>query len=257
MTYLFDQLVSLKLQLKNRVMLFLDYDGTLTPIVETPDKARLSKGAKNLLIALSKTPKFQLTIISGRGLADVEQLVGVKNITYVGNHGFEIKGPGMDYQGTVNPAYKVLVDFLKKEIALRFSALPAVFIEDKGMSICVHYRRVNSDQAAIVEYILYQMTQVYMMRKELALIWGKRVCEIKPPHDWNKGKAVQWVLERQHSFPVYIGDDTTDEDAFIALKDHGITVYVGNEDYSHAKYYVKDPDDVIRFLRFLHQGKVE
>ncbi len=256
MIYLLNEAEALKKRSSGQqIMLFLDFDGTLTPIVETSDKARLSKSAKEALEAFSDFPKFQLIVISGRSLVDIQDRVGVKDIIYAGNHGFEIKGPGMAFEVPVPSAYKILLEHLKKEINNKLADFPGAFLEDKGVTISVHYRQVSLELGVVLEHLFYRMTKSYFDKNEIYISLGKKVFEIRPPIGWNKGKAVMWILERKKGFPVYIGDDTTDEDAFGELKDIGTTVYVGEAKSSCAQYYLNNTDEVVKFLAFLREAE--
>lgn len=257
MKYLWEDPDVLKVIAANqKVSLFLDYDGTLTPITETPEKAQLSLTTKHELQMLSQITKYQVTIISGRALENVRHLVGIDGINYVGNHGYEIMLPGVEVGSLATHEYYELLERLKNEISQKLAEFPGAFIEDKGVTISVHYRQVSFDQAVVVEHALYRIAQGYFDRNEVQINLGKKVFEIRPPLDWNKGKAVLWILERQKGFPVYIGDDTTDEDAFLAIKGMGITVYVGKKDQasSCAQYYLNNTGEVIKFLEYLREA---
>lgn len=236
------------------IILFLDFDGTLTPIVETPAKAFLSEEVKSVINALSKKLKIQLVVISGRSLNDIQQRVGIEEIIYVGNHGFEIKGLGMAFVWEPSTSYKDFLELLKKEIEHDLITCPNVFIEDKGITLSIHYRQVDQEQEIAVEEALYRLTQPYIANGEIHINIGKKVFEIKPPLHWDKGKAVMWILERRNGFPVYIGDDTTDEDAFLILKNTGITIHVGDRKDSYAQYCLKNTDEVIQFLKLLNEA---
>ena len=255
--FLEDMEVLQRIATADKIELFLDYDGTITPIVETPEKARLLKSTKEILQQLSKLPKYQITIISGRAIDDIRSLVGIASINYVGNHGYEMMVPGVEIENLASPGYYDLLNSLKNEINNKLIDFPGAFIEDKGVTISIHYRQVNPDQAVILEHVLYRMTQPGFESNKIRFNMGKKVFEIRPPLDWDKGKAVEWILEKQNGFPIYIGDDTTDEDAFFALKDKGITVYVGSQyrEFSCAQYFLNSTDEVIKFLAYLCEVK--
>lgn len=258
MKHLLEDLDIIEKRIKaQRIALFLDYDGTLTPIVETPDKALLQSSVRELLQQLSKIPEIQLTIISGRALNDVRALVDVEGIGYVGNHGYEMMVPGVESDPLASSAYNDLLERLKMVINEKLAQFPGSFLEDKGITISVHFRLINPDQAVVLEQLLYRMVQPYFDNGELRFNMGKKVFEIKPPLDWDKGKAVLWILEKQQSLPIYLGDDTTDEDAFTVLKDAGITVYVGSQyrQLTSAKYYLNNPAEVAKFLEYLREVK--
>ena len=278
MEYLFLHLDRLKNRLSGKfILLFLDYDGTLTPIVETPAKAVISKERKDLLDKLSTNPHCRVAIISGRALSDIKSLVGLKNIIYAGNHGLEIESPKIKFsrlpfdirrdpamagESQVSPRLKSIVRHIYEDAVSKFSKIKGVLIEDKGLTISVHYRLV--DEKDIQEFlgIFNEITDPYIVRGKIKINSGKKVYEIRPPVMWDKGKVVLWLLARQQFlsgenkiFPVYIGDDVTDEDAFKVLKKKGLTIFVGEQVNSEAQYYLKTAEEVTEFLRLIRDLK--
>ncbi|MDP2924407.1 MAG: trehalose-phosphatase [Candidatus Omnitrophota bacterium] len=256
MRYLFADWQRLKERIKrNRPFIFLDYDGTLTPIVETPQKAILPEETKEILIRLSRRPKCKLAIISGRALKDIKKLIGIKNIIYAGNHGFELEGPKIKFKNSFAQKYQKLFRRIKEDLENKLSKIKDVFIEDKGYSLSLHYRLVKEEDIPLVKTIFHETIIIPCVKGQLKIFMGKKVFEIRLPSDWDKGKAVLWLLARQQFglkdnkvFPIYIGDDITDEDAFKALRNKGLTVFVGNPKKSQANYYVKNTWEVKEFL---------
>lgn len=259
MDYLYQQLDKIKESLRNKfILLLLDYDGTLTPIVEAPQQAAISRQTKELLQELSKSPGCALGIISGRSLEDIKNSVGIKDIIYAGNHGLEIEGPQIKFESQITPRLKSVIRNIAKEVTKRLSGIKGVLIEDKRLSLSVHYRLVDKKDMPVFEKILFEVTSPYAVRDKIKINCGKKVYEIRPPVKWDKGKVVLWLLARQQfilgeksAFPVYIGDDISDEDAFKVLKRKGLTVFVGEPASSKADYYVKDAKEVSRFLRLI------
>ncbi|PIP19379.1 MAG: trehalose-phosphatase [Candidatus Omnitrophica bacterium CG08_land_8_20_14_0_20_41_16] len=257
MNYLFTQFSRIKELLRDKfILLLLDYDGTLTPIVETPEKAVISKKAKELLQKLSKNHNCKLAIISGRSLKDIKNIVGIKDIIYAGNHGLEIEGPEIKFRTPVSPRSKEVIGNVYKRITNKLSRIKGVLIEDKGLAISAHYRRVNNKDVPEFKRIFGEITAPFVIRDKIKITKGKKVFEIKPPVKWTKGSAALWFLARQkfalgedNVFPVYIGDDITDEDAFRALKNKGLTIFVGEPVDSAADYYVKNTKEAIKFLK--------
>jgi len=247
----------LEKKLSNKyIMLFLDYDGTLTPIVSTPEKAFISQGVKELLNELSKSPKCKLAIISGRSLSDIRVLVGLKDIIYAGNHGLEIEGPKIKFESQVSQRLKSIIRHIYEDAVSKLSKIKGVLIEDKGLTISVHYRLVAKKDIQQFLSIFNEITDPSIVRGKIKINAGKKVYEIRPPVMWDKGKVVLWFLVRQQFLleknkilPVYIGDDVTDEDAFKVLKNKGITIFVGNPKPSYAQYYLKDTNEVKEFLK--------
>lgn len=257
MEYLFTHWNELKDKLSNKsIFMFLDYDGTLVPIVETPDKAVISTDVKELLHKLSKNPACSIAIISGRALKDIKNLVGLKDIIYAGNHGLEIEGPKIRFESQVSPKLKSIIRQIKENLENKLSGIKGVFIEDKGLTISVHYRLVDKKAIPLLENIFTELVKPYTIRDKIKINSGKKVYEVKPPVTWDKGKIVSWLLARQQFaqgedkvFPIYIGDDVTDEDVFRVLKNKGLTIFVGEPGLSGAQYYLKDTEEVIRFIK--------
>ena len=263
MEYLFSHRNKLKDGLKDKfVLLFLDYDGTLTPIVETPDKAIISQNIKDLLNKLSTSPHCRVAIISGRALSDIKGLVGLKDIIYAGNHGLEIEGPKIKFESQLSPRLKSIIRHIYEDAVSKLSKIKGVLIEDKGLTISVHYRLVDKQDIQEFLSIFAEITDPYIVRDKIRINSGKKVYEIRPPVMWDKGKVVLWLLARQQFlsgknkiFPVYIGDDVTDEDAFKVLKKKGLTIFVGEKAGSAAQYYLKTTEEVTEFLRLIFDLK--
>lgn len=257
MRYLFNEWQKIKDALAGRqIFLFLDYDGTIVPLASTPDRAIIPAGAKRLLQQLSKKPNLNLAIISGRALGDLKNMVGIRNITYSGNHGLEIVGPRIKYQNRAFIRYRPLMKKIYRRLSEALSGIKGVLIENKGLSLSVHYRLVDKHRISEVKALVYEALIEDVRKNKIRVRLGKMVFEITPPIKWDKGKIVLWLLTRAQAalgdkevYPIYIGDDTTDEDAFRSLRNRGLTVAVGRGSGSHAKYYLCDTREVIEFLR--------
>ncbi|MCF8085680.1 MAG: trehalose-phosphatase, partial [Desulfohalobiaceae bacterium] len=236
-----------------RVALFLDYDGTLTPIVSRPEDATLSSDMHSILSYL--TEKCVVAVISGRGLADARKLVDVKGLYFAGSHGFEIEGPGgvrmeVEEAGESLPALDQAESDLRREL----EKIEGSQVERKKFSIAVHYRNVDPERAPEVEACVDRVLErAGGLRKGL----GKKVFELRPDIKWDKGEAVRWLLrelelDQYGVVPIYIGDDVTDEDAFRAFLQKGITLVVGNESRpTFAKYQLGSVGEVRAFLSML------
>jgi trehalose-phosphatase len=236
-----------------RLALFLDYDGTLTPIVERPELAIMSEETRATVKALAE--HCTVAIISGRDRRDVERLVNLDALFYAGSHGFDIAGPhGWHTEHEPAAAYVPVID--RAETALReaLASVKGAILERKKYSVAVHYRLVadgdvNTVQKAINVALSHQ--------PELRKMDGKKVYDLQPRIDWDKGKAVLWLLQALDLLhgtvlPIYVGDDITDEDAFKVLHDLGIGVVVGeNSRPTTARYALKNPDEVHSFLQRL------
>ncbi|GMT47084.1 MAG: hypothetical protein IEMM0007_0650 [bacterium] len=246
--YLFDHGSLIKEKLaRHKLFLFLDYDGTLTPIVESPEKAVLSEEIRSLIMQLKE--RFPVAIISGRTLQDVRERVGIEGLVYAGNHGAEIWDGKKTF---ISPEFSVnkdqLKDFLNR-LSEALSHIQGVLIEDKGITASIHYRKVRIKYLGEFLNIFWSIANDY--KDVFRITSGKKVFEIRPLNAWNKGDAVRWIWENpgRERLPVYIGDDTTDEDAFRVLKGNGISVCIGCS--PEADYYLKSQKDVREFLQFL------
>ncbi|MDO8580477.1 MAG: trehalose-phosphatase [Candidatus Omnitrophota bacterium] len=238
--------------------MFLDYDGTLTPIVERPELAILSRETKEVLEKLIRNERFHVFVVSGRAMADVKMLVGIDNIVYIGNHGLEIEGAGIDFGEFPFARFREVLEYLKLEINKELIFFKGAFIEDKGLGLSVHYRMLNLKEESIFKIFFERITKEFSSRNEIRIVQGKKVFEIRPPIEWDKGKAVLWLLKaheeamnNQKAVAVYIGDDQTDEDAFKALNKIATTIHIGNPQSTAAKYFLESPQDVTKFLRCL------
>ena len=237
----------------SHTILFLDYDGTLVPICREPALAQLSLDTKKVLRDLSRHPRYSVGIISGRSLREVRKLVGSAHLFYAGNHGFE-----MVFQNRVwaHPSLKVCTPELKKIVRkLRYHtrAINGMYIENKKITVSVHYRNVSDQSPGRILKIVAQVVEPFSQHFTIAR--GKKVFEVRPRIDWDKGKAVEELtrLSALQSKPlkVYIGDDQTDEDAFGVLAPEDISIRVGYKKGSAARYFCRGSGEVVSFLKKL------
>ncbi|MDT8404738.1 trehalose-phosphatase [Sulfuriflexus sp.] len=233
--------------------LFLDYDGTLTPIVSHPDDAILSEAMRHVLRSLAGLCK--LAIVSGRDLNDVRNRVGIDGIWYAGSHGFDIAGPGgnrAEYQQ--GREYLPALDAAEQTLRARLADVPGCLVERKHFSIATHYRQVAQGQEATVKQAV---DETHAGHPELRLTSGKKIFELQPAIDWDKGKAIRWLMQALdldfiRFTLIYIGDDVTDEDAFRELETQGIGILVTQEQQpTRATYRLDDPAAVEGFLERL------
>ncbi|MDH3670522.1 MAG: trehalose-phosphatase [Gammaproteobacteria bacterium] len=236
-----------------RPAVFLDYDGTLTPIVDRPELAIMTSEMRATIRVLATV--CPTAIVSGRGLADVAALVKLEELIYSGNHGFEISTPGTStVHSDKGKPFTEAVAAISEHIAQEIADIDGAFVENKTYSLSVHYRLVAPQRVAEIEGVVDAALTDY---PNLHKRHGKKVFEIRPKIDWDKGKAVLLLLQTlaldgPEVVPIYIGDDITDEDAFRALKGRGIGVLVGTEEReSVADYILHDTDETQRFLHVL------
>jgi trehalose-phosphatase len=231
-----------------RAAVFLDYDGTLTPIVSHPEDAWLSESMRQTLQSLAA--HVPVAVLSGRDLDDVRGRVLVDGIVYAGSHGFDIAGAG-GLRRELGVAYLPVLDSAETELREALDEIPGAQLERKHFSVAAHYRNVNENDASSVALAV---DAVAARHRELRRMDGKKVYELLPDIDWNKGKAMLWLLETlclhgRNALPIYIGDDSTDEDAFRALEQRGIGVLVSEQSPpTAARYSLKNPAEVDEFL---------
>jgi len=233
--------------------IFLDYDGTLTPIVDDPTEARLDDTTREVLQRLAK--HMFVAIISGRGIEDVREMAGIDNLTYAGSHGFEISdGSGYFDEDDRKEQFLSTLKKAEEDLETATKDIPGVQIERKPFAIAVHYRGAAEKAIADAEK---QFNTIIDQHDELKKTSGKKIFELRPDVDWDKGKALQTMLSRFHVdcsriTPLYIGDDTTDEDAFRCIGNSGITILVSDHPRpTRARYILRDPTEVTSFLERL------
>jgi len=241
----------------NHVLLLADYDGTLTPIVGRPEEAVLSSGIKDKLLSLSIKPAFTVGIISGRALLEVKSLVGIEGIYYAGNHGLEIKGPGLKFIHPAAQATRSEIAALIRQLSTRLGNIEGVIIEDKGLSLSLHYRLVKDSEEHIAIETFQQLTSPLLNSGKIRVTTGKKVLEVRPPIDWDKGKALETISKkiaerynREQLLTIYLGDDKTDEDAFRVIHHPGgWGIFIGQENTpSCAEYFLNSTLEVETFL---------
>jgi trehalose 6-phosphate phosphatase len=262
MQYLFESWVNISHRLKSadNILFLADYDGTLTPIVDKPELAVLSQEMKNLLRILAKNKRYTIGIISGRALADLKNKVGIEGIIYAGNHGLEIEGFGTSFFEPIAEEMRPFLHMLNQALSVTLRGIKGVFVENKGLTLSVHYRMVKGAEEKNVSDAFQRITDPLRVTGKIRITRGKRVYEIRPPIDWGKGKAIAWLIAKLKNsskkgriLPIYLGDDLTDEDGFKMInKKRGISIFIGAEgNPSEAQYFLKSPEEVAKFLNML------
>ncbi|XP_057457008.1 trehalose-phosphate phosphatase A-like isoform X2 [Lotus japonicus] len=259
-----------------RIALFLDYDGTLSPIVDNPDCAFMSD---HMRAAVKKVAEyFPTAIISGRSRDKVNEFVGLTELYYAGSHGMDIIGPvrqsvsdnhtnciirSTDKQGKEVNLFQPAAEFVPMINEVRESLIECTKdikgarVEDNKFCVSVHYRNVDEKNWNLVGQRVNDVLKGY---PRLRLTHGRKVLEVRPVINWDKGKAVTFLLESlgldncDDVLPIYIGDDRTDEDAFKVLREgnkgYGILVSSAPKE-SNAIYSLRDPPEVMEFLKSL------
>lgn len=242
-----------------RPVLFLDYDGTLAPIVTDPAKAVMSEVTRNCLGKLATI--INVAIVSGRDRKDVEARVGFRNLIYAGSHGYDISGPdNFTYQQPEGNDAVVYLDQATKNLSEQLKSIPGAVVERKKYAIAVHYRNVEEKNVEKVINAVDNELKKYIKLKKGE---GKKILELKPGADWHKGKAVLWLMEtlnftKDNFIPVFIGDDITDEDALKSIEKDGLGILVGSHGQETAATFRLDSiEEVNSFLKMLYKEMLD
>jgi trehalose 6-phosphate phosphatase len=234
---------------RGRLVLLLDFDGTLAPIVARPEMAAMPKRTRRALDALMALPGMEVAVVSGRGLADVRERAAIPGIAYAGNHGMEIEGAGLHRIHPEAAAARPELQEVAREIGYVLGAIDGAFVEDKGLTLSIHYRQAADREAEVRDAVLGAVDG----RPGLKVTEGKMVLEVRPRVEWDKGRAALFLLDQMRppeGAPVlYLGDDRTDEDAFRALKGwspsaEGVLIADPLPAESAARSFLRDPAEV-------------
>jgi len=229
---------------------FLDYDGTLTPIVARPELAVLAPEMRAAVRRLAQS--VPVAVVSGRDLADVRSRVALGELYYAGSHGFDIAGPGGEqFQHPSAVGALAALDAAELELRAALAPIEGALLERKRFSLAAHYRLVRTGEAGAVEQAVREALGRHAGLREGR---GKMVIELLPAFAWDKGAAVLWLLRAiagalAEPLPVYVGDDLTDEDAFRAVAGKGIGIVVLQEPRATlASYRLRDVAEVQSLL---------
>ncbi|MCW5698238.1 MAG: trehalose-phosphatase [Rhodospirillales bacterium] len=236
---------------------FLDYDGTLTPIVDRPEDAIISESMRDAVRGLAT--RCPVCVVSGRDRPVVQELMGLDNLIVAGSHGFDIWSPtGGSIEKEHGGEFATLLEDVNKQLHAVMDPIEGALVEPKKTSVAAHYRLVAEDERPKVKAIVDQILAAHP--DHLKVTPGKMVYEIQPKIDWDKGKAVLYLLEalkldRDDVMPMYFGDDITDEHAFAALEGRGIGVFVGHADdpevggrTTYADFILHTMEEVEQFM---------
>jgi trehalose 6-phosphate phosphatase len=223
--------------------LFLDFDGTLVKLRSHPSQVRCPARVRRILSRLVQHPKLYVAIVSGRRVRTLRRLLRVKGLQYFGLHGAERGGRRM----MLSKRTSARLDHIKRSAAGQLGSFPRVWVEDKGLSLAVHYRHARPSVARAAGRALAKLLKPW--RDAFQVARGSRVWEVLPREVPGKSAAVKDALRGlPERIPVvYVGDDGTDEAVFAALTGQ-ITVRVGRGGRTRARYCVRTPDEVLRFL---------
>jgi trehalose-phosphatase len=234
----------------HKLILFLDYDGTLSETTPDVSNARPVAGAAEMISRLALRPeRFRVVVISGRQTQEVARLLGIsRGITFVGNHGLEIMESDGTRRMAVDPgAFMPALDAVRVWLRTNVPDRAGFVIEDKGCGVALHYRLADPGPALSLRMRLAEFVRAHA--PALKIGEGKMVIEAIP-RQANKGEAVRALMNGvEERMAVYFGDDVTDEDAFFALRESGVTIKVSAQPRpSWARYRVASPHEVAAAL---------
>ncbi|KAK9983016.1 hypothetical protein SO802_032541 [Lithocarpus litseifolius] len=260
---------------EKQMVLFLDYDGTLSPIVNNPDQAFMSTEMRSAVREIGE--HFPTAIISGRSRDKVFQFVRLNNIYYAGSHGMDISTPSVSLNyGNHEHQTRTIDEKVYFSIVWGLFSLLGAYcnenskdikgasVEDNKFCLSVHFRCVNEENVGKLKEMVESTMEFY---NDFRISEGKKVMEIRPIINWDKGRALQYLLDTlgfedsSNVLPIYIGDDKTDEDAFkvwmIKSIGRGFPVAVSTTPKeTEALYSLRDPTEVMSFLILLAKWKM-
>lgn len=234
--------ISARLRANSVIALFLDFDGTLTPIRPRPEMVRVHPAVRRALLALSGDSRFHICVISARRRDDIRERLRVPGIRYLGLYGWERGASAAESP----PSISCVRNFMKAALPL----LPGAWLEDKLHTVAIHYRGCPDAVRRLAADCLRRAVEPWSGILRIAP--GKCVWEVLPRDLGDKGAAVrrELALLRRGALPVYLGDDFSDEAGFASAA-RGLTVRVGTRRPTRARYAVDDPGDVLTFLERL------
>ncbi len=265
MEHLFSVWQEIAERIRNADQIFLlsDFDGTLSPIVGRPEEAALPDNTRRALEALVGYDRVGVAVVSGRALSDIKNKVGIPGITYVGNHGIEIEGPWLKFIYAPAEAARPVMRHLYSTLSKVLAGFEGVLVEDKGLTLSVHYRLVREDRVDELRRVCEETVHGLRSEGSIRTTEGKKVYEIRPGVLWDKEDAILLLLSGRTSstaqsgnLVLFLGDDLTDERGFkVVDRQGGVSIFVGESGSSTAgQYFLRSPDEVALFVERLHQA---
>jgi trehalose 6-phosphate phosphatase len=258
--YLFDHLylISEKINKADEIFLFLDYDGTLVSFKNRPQDVVTSNEVKTVVSSLLQKHNFKVVIVTGRTLSEIKELLDLDRLSYAALHGLQIQlSNGKNYNWkSSNDFQKILIN-IKNHSEKEFQNEKGIYLEDKEFTLAFHYRMLAKEKIKDVVDRFIEIVKNEDIFNKIDILHGSKVIEVRPA-GWDKGKAVELISSSENSkntLAIYIGDDNTDEDAFQYLNNKGLTIFVSNNTNrsSSAQYWLKNPDEVLNFLKSLQK----
>lgn len=240
----------------SHVYFMLDFDGTLADIRRDPEKVVLSENTRDTLLEAVKTDGISVAVISGRSRKDIMTRVGVRGIAYIGNHGFEADIPEFDAVRKKARSCVRVMNSIYSKLKRDCKGLVGVIVENKTFTLSMHYRMASPPDSRKAVTTFKSLTAPYVSAGKIKITSGKKIMEIRPKVEWDKGRAAAIIVSKKNKekgkdiLPIYIGDDITDESAFRAVGKRGITIFVGRPNItSSAEYYLRGIREVAGIVR--------
>jgi trehalose 6-phosphate phosphatase len=224
-----------------------DYDGTLVPIRPTPEEAIADTATRGAVARLASTPGTSVAVVSGRPVAQLRDLLDADGLWLVGLHGLEVAAPHGEMLPAIDlAAAAAALAPLRSQATAIAARHPGTRIEDKGVSLVLHTRQAARPTATAA---VAEMRAAASSLAGFELLAGKETLEARPA-GVDKGTAMLRVWrDAGGATALYVGDDTTDEDAFAALAGNGaVTVRVGDEGLTCASHVLRAQEEVAELL---------
>jgi trehalose 6-phosphate phosphatase len=229
------------------IWIFLDFDGTLVGYYDRPEDVKLGSECRRILLRLSRHRRVRLAIVSGRRNAALREHFQMPRVKLLGLFGWEKSG-----RPAVSRRVKEALRGLRPALARLSAKFPGILVENKGISYAVHFRGMPPEAQRRVRAWVRRL--VARIRPDFGVIQSQHACEIVPRQVQGKGVAMREFTRslRAPFLPIYVGDDLTDEPAFVALR-RGITVRVGDFSRTKARFRLRNPDEVCTFLERIEE----
>jgi trehalose 6-phosphate phosphatase len=237
-----------------KLLLLLDYDGTLVEIAPRPELARPTHELVHILGRLASLPGLAVVVVSGRSLKNLREFLPIGGLNYLGSHGAEglIRGEPWTLKG--GTGRREAQGELQRQLAGKLADLNGWWLETKPLGFALHYRQAEPEEEVRIFKVLDPWLDQVNRAGNYQILRGKKVVEILP-QGVSKGAAIQEILlfpGFSEQFPIYIGDDITDESAFQVLQGRGLTIKVGvGTGATAATYSLAHPVAVRQFLVLL------
>jgi trehalose 6-phosphate phosphatase len=239
--------VAARVRAHQRVVVFLDFDGTLAHIASRPDRVQVKPGMRRVLLRLAKHPKATLVVISGRRQNELRRCVGIPRLRYLGLYGWDRGG-----NRALPPSERVALSKAHALLSTELTKFPRIWIEPKRNSFSVHLLGVGPRLKYHARQLVRKSLQPF--RATLQLLENLRDIEVMPRRIPDKGAAVRKLLAKpasHHALAFFFGDDLSDEPAFAAVR--GVAVLVGKPRKTRAKFRLRGPDEVAAALTRLEE----